>query len=123
MLRYVPLGEQEQIFLRGHGNGILPEAERLYIFRGGTAKRPWMHGQTSMQKLALQSPPAAQDTRSRKVAWSFPELKMGLRHAVHRRLCRQPRIRWVLGFDEAVNSFAVHVIRRLPVPGTAVDTK
>ncbi|THK33677.1 Gfo/Idh/MocA family oxidoreductase [Ensifer sp. MPMI2T] len=29
VLRYVPLREQEQIFVRGHGGGVLPEAERL----------------------------------------------------------------------------------------------
>lgn len=34
-LRYTPLYEQEQIFVRGHGAGVLPEAERMVLLPRG----------------------------------------------------------------------------------------
>lgn len=65
--------------MRGHGNGILPEAERLIHLPRG-------HGEALVDAWAnlyaeagLAIAARRGDTLSRKAVSSFPELKMGLK--------------------------------------------
>ncbi|MDK1493602.1 Gfo/Idh/MocA family oxidoreductase [Sinorhizobium sp. 7-81] len=66
VLRYVPLGEQEQIFIRGRGNGILPEAERLtHLPRG--------HGEAAVDAWANLYAEAGVAIASRRAGYALPE--------------------------------------------------
>ncbi|ASY73961.1 Oxidoreductase (plasmid) [Sinorhizobium fredii CCBAU 83666] len=66
VLRYVPLGEQEQIFLRGHGNGILPEAERLIHLPRG-------HGEAVVDAWANLYAEAGVAIAARRAGYTLPE--------------------------------------------------
>ncbi len=66
VLRYVPLGEQEQIFVRGHGSGMLPEAERLIHLPRG-------HGEALVDAWANLYAEAGVAIAARRAGYALPK--------------------------------------------------
>ncbi|AWM29801.1 Gfo/Idh/MocA family protein [Sinorhizobium fredii] len=66
VLRYVPLGEQEQIFVRGHGSGIVPEAERLIHLPRG-------HGEALVDAWANLYAEAGVAVAARRAGYALPK--------------------------------------------------